>query len=163
MTASEWRWRPVRQEGIWKHGCPWARPLTAAVPWITLALLFVMFALIGGRLAAAPGVTFDLPAPVGELSEVTGLAAIVMPMARENGEGVDTLVFFDDARFLLSDVSSEPEEMLRRQLGKRASAEKNPVLLLLVDRRIPAGDLMKIVGLARESGVAHVQVAEKRQ
>lgn len=163
MTASEWRWRPVRQEGIWKHGCPWARPFTAAVPWITLALLFVMFGLIGDRLAAAPGVTFDLPAPVGELSEITGLAAVVMPMARENSDGTDTLVFFDDARFILSAESSESEEMLRRQLSKRASMETNPVLLLLMDRRIPAGDLMRIVGLARESGVAHVQVAEKRK
>ncbi|MGN0853019.1 MAG: hypothetical protein ACI4Q3_06545 [Kiritimatiellia bacterium] len=161
MTASEWRWRPVRQEGIWKHGCPWARPFTAAVPWITLAMLLVMFGLIGERMAVAPGVAFELPDPVGDLSEITGFAAFAMPEARENGAEGGTLVFFDDARFSLSDPASL--NSLQSKFAERASTEKRPTLLLLADRRIPAGDLMRLVGIARESGIVHVQIAEKRK
>ena len=25
-----WKWRPERTEGIWRHGCAWAKPFTAA-------------------------------------------------------------------------------------------------------------------------------------
>ena len=58
-----WKWRPERTEGIWRHGCAWAKPLTAAAPWISLALLMATFAMAQGRLVSAPGTLFDLPAP----------------------------------------------------------------------------------------------------
>ena len=68
MTGREWGWRPAQAEGIWRHGARWTKPLFAAVPWITLTLLLVMFGLVGDRLTAAPGVVFDLPAPAGRQS-----------------------------------------------------------------------------------------------
>ena len=79
MTGREWGWRPAQAEGIWRHGARWTRPLFAAVPWITLALLLVMFGLIGDRLAAAPGVVFDLPAPAGRQTVVAGATMLVLP------------------------------------------------------------------------------------
>ena len=47
MTGREWGWRPAQAEGIWRHGARWTKPLFAAVPWITLGLLLVMFGLLG--------------------------------------------------------------------------------------------------------------------
>lgn len=161
MSGGEWNWRPVRQDGIWRHGCGWARPLCAAAPWIMLALLFVMFTMVEGRLVAAPGVLFNLPPVVGDVSETTGFAAFAMPAAQEGGRAAETLVLFDDSRYSLS----EPGEVdaLRFHLAERAAAEGNSTLLLLADRRLSAGDVMRLVGIARESGVECVQVAEKRE
>ncbi|MGN0847526.1 MAG: ExbD/TolR family protein [Kiritimatiellia bacterium] len=161
MKSTNWGWRPIRPEGIWKHGCKWARPLTVAAPWIALALLLVEFSLIEGRLTAAPGVVFNLPAPIGGESALPGLAAIVVPVAREGATGRETLVFFDDARYSLSDDASI--DSFRGRLSVRARGEASGTLLLLADARVPSGDVMRLVGLAREAGVARVQIGERRE
>ena len=140
MKATAWGWRPVRPEGIWKHGCRWAQPLTVAAPWIALALLFVEFAFIERRLVAAPGLVLNLPAPVCGEAATPGLAAIVVPVVRE---GI--------------------AEAFRERLAARAQADRSGTLLLLADGRVASGDLMRLMGLAREAGVTRVQIGERRE
>lgn len=162
MKTTDWGWRPVRPEGIWKHGCRWVKPLAVAAPWLALALLLTEFSFVESRLTAAPGLMFNLPAPMGGESFVTpGLAAIVVPVAREGGAGRETLVFFDDARYSLSDDASV--ESFRERLAERVQSGDSGTLLLLADARVPSGDVMRLAGLAREAGVAHVQVGERRE
>lgn len=162
MKTTAWGWRPESPEGIWKHGCKWAKPFAAAVPWVTLALLLVVFVLLDGRLSSAPGLVFDLPEPVvGNGAEAPSLAAVVVPVAREGAAGRETLVFFDDVRYSLSDELSM--ESFREQLGERAAADATGTLLLLADAYVPAGQVMRLAGIAREAGVLHVQIAEKRE
>jgi len=157
-AQSHWGWRPRQSEGIWRHGCAWTKPLFAAVPWVTLAILLALFSFIGDRLPQVPGLVCDLPERVAGQAEATGLAALILPAA---GAGDETLVFFDDARYSLSDKMSL--ETLRDRLSARASAEPSRTFLLLADRRVPAGDVMRLVGLARESGLVRVQIAERRE
>jgi len=168
----QWGWRPRQTEGIWRHGCAWTKPLFAAVPWITLTLLLALFAIIGDRLPQVPGMVCDLPAPVVRQKEskwgdkealppepvATGLAALVLPAA---GDGGETLVFFDDARYSLSDAASVTA--LKERLGARAGVETSGMFLLLADKRVPAGDVMRLAGIARESGLTRVQIAERRE
>ena len=52
---------------------------------------------------------------------------------------------------------------LQSRLSARASDARSGTLLLLADRRVPAGDLMKLMALARKAGLKHVQVAERRE
>ena len=161
MTGREWGWRPAQAEGIWRHGARWTKPLFAAVPWITLALLLVMFGLLGDTLTAAPGVVFELPAPVGRQATVPGATMLVLPSAN-TGESGGTLVFFDDARYVLGDRQSVA--LLREQLLARVQEDSaRATLLVLADRRVAAGDLLQLVGIARESGIRHVQIAERRE
>jgi len=162
MTGREWGWRHARSEGIWRHGASWVKPLFAAAPWITLVLLLVMFNLIGGRLAAAPGVEFELPEPVGRQATVPEFTVLAMPSANV-GESGGTLVFFDDARFVLGDQQSV--ELFRNQLerGVQGSKVANASMLVLADRRVPSGDLIRLVGIARQSGIGRVQIAERRE
>ena len=159
MSAqSHWGWRPRQSEGIWRHGCAWTKPLFAAVPWVTLAILLAHVAFIGDRLPQVPGLVCDLPARVAGQAEATGLAALVLPAA---GAGDETLVFFDDARYSLSDRTSV--DVLRDRLSVRAGAEPSRTFLLLADRRVPTGDIMRLVDLARGSGLTRVQIAERRE
>ena len=161
MTGREWGWRPAQAEGIWRHGARWTKPLFAAVPWITLALLLVMFGLVGDRLTAAPGVVFDLPAPAGRQAAAPGATMLVLPAANV-GETGGALVFFDDARYVLGDEQSVA--LLREQLVARVQAKAAGVtLLVLADRRVASGDLLQLVGIARASGIEHVQIAERRE
>ena len=161
MTGREWGWRHARSDGIWRHGASWMKPLFAAAPWITLVLLLVMFNLIGGRLAAAPGVVFDLPAPVGRQATVPEFTVLVMPSANVGRSG-GTLVFCDDARFVLDD--QQTVELFRSQLTRGVPGSKTRTsMLVLADRRVPSGDLIQLVGIARQSGIGRVQIAEKRE
>ena len=157
---SEWGWLPPSDEGIWRYGAAWMRPFAASAPWLSLAVVLGLAALAGGHFITAPGIVFDLPASSVHDAEQSGLVALVLPLARESGGGEETFVFFDDARFTLSDPSSAAA--LRRSLEERAIANSTGVLQLLADRRIPAGDVMKITELARNAGVRRVQIAEKR-
>lgn len=148
-----WGWMPSRNEGIWRHGAPWMRPFVVCAPWISLLLLILMFHIVGGTLTSAKGVLFELPDKGLEDGEATEMVAIVMPVAR------DTLVFFDDSRFALGDLSSVSS--LRDQLSERVSRTDKKTLLVLADRRVAGGELMRIASIARESGVARILFAEK--
>ena len=161
MTGREWGWRPAQAEGIWRHGARWTKPLFAAVPWITLVLLLVMFSLLGDRLTAAPGVVFDLPAPVGRQTAAPDMTMLALPSANV-GESGGTLAFFDDARYVLDDPQSAA--LLRDQLVARVQENAAcATLLVLADRRVASGDLLQLAGIARASGVTHVQIAERRE
>lgn len=151
-----WRWTSERGQGIWRHGAVWFRPLLAAVPWITLLVLVEMLHIVGGTLASAEGVLFDLPDGSGmEEGEPASLVALAMSMPNE------TLVFFDDARYAMGDDASV--SAFGDHLEERAERAEHRTLLVLADRRVPAGELMKIAGVAKRSGVARILFAEKRE
>ena len=150
---SPWGWTPERTLGIWRHGAGWLKPAMAALPTVTVLLLLVMLHFVAGTLTSAKGTLFDLPAGGLADGEVTGLVALVMPVPHE------TLVFFDDSRFLLGDAASV------RALGENLSrsVERSPrkTLLVLADRRVSAGSLMELAAVARRSGVSRLLFAEK--
>ena len=120
-----------------------------------------MFGFLGDRLTAAPGVVFDLPEPVGRQAAASDMTMLVLPSANM-GEDGGTLAFFDDARYVLDDPQSVA--LLREQLIARVQAHAaRATLLVLADRRVTSGDLLRLVGIARDSGVKRVQIAERRE
>jgi len=160
-NVGKWNWRATSDAGVWAHGAKWARPLCAAAPWISLALLAALFGIAAKETTFARGTVFDLPESAAADAADPGLTAFVLPVPRSAGGGDETLVFFDDARFVPADAASAAN--LSQRLAARASDAHSGTLLLLADRRVPAGDLMKLMALARKSGLKHVQVAERRE
>jgi len=130
------------------------RAFVAASPWITLLVLLLMLHLASGTLTASEGVLFDLPESSAGEGEHTSLVALVLPMPRE------TLVFFDDARYVMGDVQSE--SALREQLTERSSKMKEQTLLVLADHGVKAAELFALAALARQSGIERLLFAEKR-
>ena len=106
--SSSWNWTPPRNEGIWRHGCAWLKPFFVAAPWISLALMLAVFGLASNRIALTPGTTFNLPsAPnVGEAAVTPELVALIMPVTREASALEETVVFFNDSRYVFSDSAS---------------------------------------------------------
>ncbi|MBO5774769.1 MAG: biopolymer transporter ExbD [Kiritimatiellae bacterium] len=148
-----WGWKPERSEGIWRYGLPALKPFAAAAPWICIVILLLLFHFIGGTLTTAKGVLFDLHEPGISDGEPTDLVALVMPLRHE------TLVFFDDSRYMLSDASSL--SALEERLSERVSRTERKTLLVLADRRVNGGELMEIASLAKRSGAEKVLFAEK--
>ena len=137
----------------------WFRYLSQIAPWLTFLLIAVLFVFLQGTLSPVPSLQFDLPESGAADSAESGLVALLIPGDIEGAEEEGTLIYFDDARYVLSDPSSLDEFSSR--LGNRAIETKCGVLTLLTDRRVPAGDVMKIMALAKANRLIHVQLAEK--
>ena len=152
---SQWGWTPARKLGVWRYGAGWIRPVAAAIPYLTVGLLLLMMQMIGGTLTAYKGVLFDLPDGSFTDGDSQGMVALVMPVQRE------TMVVFDDVRYLLGDAASmrsfgeDLSGSVERQTGKS--------LLVLADRRVSTGHLMEVVSAAKRSGVGKVLLAGKRE
>ena len=127
------------------------------VPWINFAVVLGLFLSLSGRLTLQPGVVFELPrAPFREGLQ-RGLTLVMLRAARPQGE--ETLVFFDDVRYQLG--LSDQDAQLRDELARAAARPDGRQLLLLADRRVPHGDVMALVNLARSAGIQRVNAALK--
>ena len=152
----DWGWRPERTTGIWRHGAGWMRPFVAAVPFLSVLLLLMMLHFASGTLTMTQGVLFDLPSSDGLVgAEATDLVALVMPMRH------GTMVFFDDSRYLLDEASSVRSFVERVEELVAASDAKT--FLVLADRRVSGGDLMKIATIVRNCGVRQLLFAQKSE
>ena len=138
----------------------WFRCLAQVAPWLTFLLLVVMFYFFYGTLAPAPALSFSLPASGVADSAQPGLIALMLPGDSGGAQTEGTLVYFDDARYVLSDPVSMEE--FAGQLGDRAAEMKYVTLTLLADRRVPVGDVMKVMAIAKSRRLEHVQLAERR-
>lgn len=151
---SQWGWTPARNLGIWRYGAGWMRPFAAAVPYLTVALLLLMMHMVGGTFTAYKGTLFDLPDGNFTEGDGSGMVALVMPVERE------TMVIFDDVRYLLGDAASMRSfaENLAESIGRNSGKS----LMILSDRRVSTGHLMDVVSAAKRSGVGRVLLAGKR-
>lgn len=151
-----------RRRNIYRFGGPWARALLASVPWVNALALALLLLVAHGRVAVSPGLPFDLPSgPLGE-GLPPGPAAMMIPVAGEDPSGArETMIFFDDERFLAGDKGQM--EILADHIRQRAARGAGQALLLMADRRVPHGDVIDFVNLARGAGVKQVHVAIKPQ
>lgn len=154
-----WSDRIRAHRSVYRFGGTWARTLLAAIPWINALLLALLLYIAHGQLTVAPGVMFDLPS--GPLSEGTRteLTALMLPISRDVAGDDETMVFFDDDRYIMTE--STQIELLTERIGARVRQRAERTLLLLADRRVAHGEVLRFVRIAREAGVQRVNVAEK--
>jgi biopolymer transport protein ExbD len=163
QRKSSWNWTPPRNEGIWRHGCAWLKPFFAASPWVSLALILSVVGVAANRISLTSGTTFLLPeATVTQAKDVVSdIVVLIMPISRDNTSYEETVIFFNDSRYILTDPSSAGN--FKSSLNKRISESENGAIVLLADKRVNTGDLLGVVALAREAGAKSVQIAEKRE
>ena len=152
---SQWGWSPARNLGIWRYGAGWSRPIAAAIPYLTVCLLLIMMHMVAGTMTSYRGVLFELPDGVPSDGEASELVALVMPVQHE------TMIVFDDARYLLGDAASM--RSFAEDLSGGAERRAGKTLLILADKRVSTGHLMEIVSAAKRSGVGKVLLAGKRE
>ena len=151
---SPWGWSPERSLGIWRHGAAWLKPFVAAAPAVSVGILVLLLHVVSGKLTAAEGVLFDLPSAASTDAVGEAPVALVMPVPRE------TLVFFDDTRYLMGDDASV--RALGDQFAHRFARASRKTLLVLADRRVASGELMRLAALAKANGVERILFAEKK-
>ena len=158
--------RRTSERGSWNTGGLRARFRTRsrlangflqAVPWINFAVVLALFLALSGRLTLHPGVVFELPRASFREGLQRGLTLVMLRAQRP--QGAETLVFFDDVRYQIG--VPEQGAQLRDELARAAARPDGRQLLLLADRRVPHGDVMALVNLARSAGIQRVNAALK--
>ncbi len=148
-----------RHRSIYRFGGAWAQSLLAAIPWVNAVILIAVLLAVHGRLVISPGMVFDLPrAPLREGLH-QGLTALMIQVDRDTPGGSESLIFFDDERYSTQD--EDQMTILLDRLKNRVTVGTRRELLLLADKRVPHGDVMRFVNAARAAGVQRVNVAEK--
>lgn len=161
MSERKESWsRQIRKHrSVYRFGGVWARTMLGAVPWVNAVILVVLLLAVHGQLAVTPGVAFDLPrAPLREGAR-RSLTALMIVVPRDTSGSEETLIFFDDDRYVSQD--EDQMAMLAERLRNRMALGRSRELLLLADKRVPHGDVMRFVNVAREAGMRQVNVAEK--
>ncbi|MBQ7188842.1 MAG: biopolymer transporter ExbD [Kiritimatiellae bacterium] len=142
------------------YGSNWIHVLLSFAPWLGVLLVAALLYVSHDRLSIAPGVIFELPRAPLTGGAAASLTALMLPVSRDLPGAEETLVFFDDDRFSLLDPEQRTSlgELLRERM---ASSQKKGEFLLLVDKRIPHGDVVRFVDLAHEVGIERVNIAVK--
>lgn len=148
-----------RHRSIYRFGGVWAQALLASVPWIDALIVVVLLLAVNQRMVVSPGVLFDLPRAQLREGMHAGLTALMISVARDLPGADETLVFFDDDRYLTQDA--EQMAVLSERVKSRVALGVRRDMLLLADKRVPHGDVVRFVNAVREAGVQRVNVAEK--
>ena len=162
MTERRESWsRQIRRHrNVYRFGGVWAKTLLASAPWINALVLAVLLWAVRGQFLIAPGVVFDLPrAPLREGALRPDLTVLMIVVSRDIPGGEETLIFFDDDRY--SALDDDQVAMFSERLKNHTALGRNHDLLLLADKRVPHGDVVRFMNVAREAGVLRVNVAEK--
>lgn len=155
----QWLQAVRNHRGVSRFGGPWAQAVMYSVPWINAIILFILFFLYHERITISPGIVFDLPpAPLREGSH-TGLTALMFSVNQESMSREEAMVFFDDSRFMVED--NEQMSLLAEQIRVRLKNASSGDFLLLADKRVKHGDILRFVNILRQAGVSKVNVAEK--
>jgi biopolymer transport protein ExbD len=156
-----WSMQVRRHRTVYRFGGAWSQALLSSVPWIDCVIIAVLVLLLNRRMVISPGVVFDLPRATFREGMYVGLTALMITVARDTPGGEETLIFFDDDRY--SAQEAEQMSVLTERVKSRVALGARSELLLLADRRVPHGDVVRFVNAVREAGVQRVNVAEKPQ
>lgn len=149
-----WGWSEKRKIAR-RPGGDWLRPLSKAAPWLTVGVAVMTMALLSGTFSGAKGILFELPRADGGETVSPGAVALVM---RTSGE---TLVFYDDARYVLNDPSSLASFVEQLKRGLSSSRSKTEELLALADKSVSCEELFKFAEAAKKGGAKKVLFATR--
>lgn len=161
MTGQREGWsKLVRQHRtVYRFGGVWAQALLSMVPWVDCVIIVFLMLMVNRRIVISPGVVFDLPRAAFREGMYVGMTALMITVARDTPGGEETLIFFDDDRYATQD--GEQMAVLTERVKSRVALGARNELLLLADKRVPHGDVVRFVNAVREAGVQRVNVAEK--
>jgi len=135
--------------------------LLSMAPWLNLGLLILFFLLIESRFLLQPGVVVRLPEAPFRGGLHPSLTAVILAVETGTPGVREEIVFFDDERFLMRDESQA--ERLRGVLVGKLLKRPDSSLVLQTDVNVRHGTVMRVLNMARESGVKEVDLATREE
>jgi biopolymer transport protein ExbD len=136
------------------------RSLVLVAPWVDAAILLVFFLLVTSRFVLQPGLRIRLPeAPFNAGASPYGLMAVVVVQEGAGDTAEEEILYFDDARFLLSDPGIG--DKLKAALSRAAHDKPSQPLIIEADRQVRHGTLVTLINQASAAGIAEVYLASR--
>ena len=133
--------------------------LVSMAPWMDVVLLMLLFFLLQSKLVLQPGIVVELPsAPFTEGSR-PGLVAVILSVGSGQRAERQDVVFFDDERFLVG--QNDELDGLKNAFRGSLKQHADDVLILQIDQHVPHGTVQRVVRVARDAGIARVNVATR--
>jgi biopolymer transport protein ExbD len=144
-----------RRRSVSSSSLGWLRAVSKAAPWLAVIVATLMMYMLSGTFTIKKGTIFDLPDNGNGESLQTELVAFVM-----RSEG-DTLIFFDDSRYILGDEASLSSFSTHLAGRVKRNVQGKGHLLVLADKNITTGELMKLADITKSAGVKKTLFAER--
>lgn len=160
MDTQQNRWHSWRGEGLRMRFRPRSRigqTFLTIAPWIDMLIVALFFVLLQGQLLLQPGIQVDLPQVPFREGAAYGQTLVLM--SAETAAGRESVVFFDDERFVVG--IPRQMELLEDVLSLHARRGGQRQLILHADARVPHGDVVQVINLVREAGIARVNVSTR--
>lgn len=154
----KWHWNDVRKTYNSGKGDFRSQALSIGIySWLSVVFAIALIIVLGNTLSVAPGIEVDLPEQSEGAREVEdyGLVALLL-----HGAG-ETLVFFDDARYTLNDLKSESH--FAGQLAERSQIADSKAMMVIADKEIKVGDIMRFAGIVKAAGITKLNFAQKHR
>jgi biopolymer transport protein ExbD len=133
--------------------------LISVAPWVDIVLVVILFVLLDGKLVLQPGVVVDMPtAPFQDGARFGLIAAIWSVRGAEVGTR-ESIVFFDDERFLAGDEVQMAA--FKQALAEQARQRPGDNLIIHADRRVPHGTVVEMMNMATDVGIRQVNIAAR--
>jgi biopolymer transport protein ExbD len=135
--------------------------LLSVAPWLNLVLLILFFLLLDSKFVLQPGVVVRLPEAPFRGGLHPTLTAVVLSVESGATGARDEIVFFDDERFLAR--NDQQMERLRSAFVGKAVRSPEATLVLQADVSVRHGTVMRILTMARETGIKEVDLATREE
>ena len=128
-------------------------------PWIDIMLLFIFMLLLNKHIVVQPGIVIDLgDSSFGNATpRISGSEVVVLSV--NTGGNSEDIVYYDDVRFRIKNKQSREE--LLHSFKNYISESGNANLIIYADRQVAHGTIMKIMNLAKQAGMASINMAAK--
>jgi biopolymer transport protein ExbD len=127
-------------------------------PWLDIMLLFLLFALLQNQIVLQPGAIVHLPRAAFADGSRPAMSLVALSVAGDDGNRHE-IVFFDDARYPVAEPRFR--QALREAVARQARLHSQGDLAILADREMSHGTLVLLYDMAREAGIARVNVAAR--
>ena len=144
------KWAPKSRIG---HG------LVSVAPWCDFILLVLCIVMVDAKLIVQPGIAIDLPQVEFSAGRRSEMVAVVRVVPGGENEPSTEIVFFDDERFRVGEVSEN--ERLQKIMIEHVAARPERVLTIHADRSVTHGTLSDMLNMARVAGVTEVNMATR--
>jgi biopolymer transport protein ExbD len=136
------------------------RGLVTMAPWMDALLLVLFFLLVTSRFVLQPGLSIHLPAgPFSNGASPYGLLGVVVVQETADGKGVEEILYFDDARFVLGQPAAL--EKLKKALTLGAQHKPGQAMVIEADQMVRHGTVVSLINLAAAAGIPDVVVATR--
>ncbi len=134
------------------------RGLVNAAPWTDMVLIIIFLVVLASRQILQPGMIVELPTTTVPSGTQRGLTAVVQFHEGAGDGRREEMVFFDDDPFAVG----APTDMdaLKQRFAAVALDHPGAPLVIEADVRVQYGTIASLCTMAREAGMAEVNLAE---